>query len=132
MKYLHTMIRVNDLEQSISFYSDVLGMKLVAKNDYPDGKFTLAFMSYGNSKEDPCIELTYNYDRHSYILGDAFGHLALETEDIYKTCEKVRLLGAKITREPGPMKHQSSQGATVIAFIEDPNGFKIELIQKKY
>lgn len=131
MKYLHTMIRVNHLDESIKFYSEVLGMKLISRTDYPDGKFTLAFLGYGNSKEDPCIELTYNYDRHAYTLGDAFGHIALETDNIYSTCEKVRALGAKITREPGPMKHSTSQGATVIAFIEDPNGYKIELIQKK-
>lgn len=121
------MIRVNNLEQSIKFYSEVLGMKLISKTDYPDGKFTLAFMSYGETKDDPCIELTYNYDKNSYTLGDAFGHIALETDDIYKTCDEVRAQGAKITREPGPMKH----GTTVIAFIEDPNGYKIELIQKK-
>lgn len=127
MKYLHTMIRVNHLDESIKFYSEILGMKLLSKTDYPDGKFTLAFLGYGNSKEDPCIELTYNYDCHAYTLGDAFGHIALETDDIFKTCEQARAQGAKITREPGPMKH----GTTVIAFIEDPNGYKIELIQKK-
>lgn len=129
MKYLHTMIRVNHLEESIQFYSEILGMKLISKTDYPDGKFTLAFMSYGDTKEDPCIELTYNYDRHAYDLGNAFGHIALQTEDIYKTCEEVRAKGAKVTREPGPMKN-NPQGS-VIAFIEDPNGYKIELIQKK-
>lgn len=127
MKYLHTMIRVNNLEESIGFYTKVLGMNLISKDDYPDGKFTLAFLSYGKTKDDPCIELTYNYDRTSYNLGDAFGHIALATNDIYATCEKVRSLGCKITREPGPMKH----GTTVIAFIEDPNGYKIELIEKK-
>jgi lactoylglutathione lyase len=126
MKYLHTMIRVNDLDQSIRFYTEVLGMKLVSKQDYPDGKFTLAFVSYGQSKNDPCIELTYNWGRSSYTLGDAFGHIALATDNIYETCEKVRALGAKVTREPGPMKH----GSSVIAFIEDPNGYKIELIEK--
>lgn len=127
MKYLHTMIRVNHLDESIKFYTEVLGMKLISKDDYPDGQFTLAFVSYGSSKDDPCIELTYNYGKHSYQLGDAFGHIALATDDIYATCEKVRAAGVKITREPGPMKH----GKTVIAFIEDPNGYKIELIERK-
>ena len=127
MKYLHTMIRVNNLEESIGFYTKVLGMNLISNEDYPDGKFTLAFLSYGKTKDDPCIELTYNYDKHSYNLGDAFGHIALATSDIYATCENVRALGGKVTREPGPMKH----GKTVIAFIEDPNGYKIELIERK-
>lgn len=127
MRYLHTMIRVNNLEESIRFYSEILGMKLISKDDYPDGKFTLAFMGYGNSKSDPCIELTHNWDRNSYTLGDAFGHIALATEDIYKTCENVKALGGKVVREPGPMKH----GNTVIAFLEDPNGYKIELIQSR-
>lgn len=127
MKYLHTMIRVNHLDKSIKFYTDVLGMNLISKTDYPEGKFTLAFLSYGTSKEDPCIELTYNYDTHSYDHGNAFGHIALGTEDIYTTCERVKGLGGKVVREPGPMKH----GTTVIAFIEDPNGYKIELIEKK-
>lgn len=127
MRYLHTMIRVNNLEESIRFYSEILGMKLISKDDYPDGKFTLAFMGYGNSKSDPCIELTHNWDRNSYTLGDAFGHIALATDDIYKTCENVKSLGGKVVREPGPMKH----GNTVIAFLEDPNGYKIELIQSR-
>lgn len=126
MKYLHTMIRVNNLEESIKFYTEVLGMNLISKTDYPDGKFTLAFLSYGQTKNDPCIELTYNYDKHSYNLGDAFGHIALATQDIYGLCEKVKKMGTKVTREPGPMKH----GTTVIAFIEDPNGYKIELIDR--
>jgi lactoylglutathione lyase len=125
MRYLHTMIRVNNLEESIRFYSEILGMKLISKDDYPDGKFTLAFMGYGNSKNDPCIELTHNWDRNAYTLGDAFGHIALATENIFKTCENVKALGGKVVREPGPMKH----GSTVIAFLEDPNGYKIELIQ---
>ncbi len=126
MKYLHTMIRVNDLDQSIRFYTELLGMNLVSRTDYPEGKFTLAFLSYGKTKDDPCIELTYNYGKSSYEMGDAFGHIALGTQDIYGTCEKLKKAGVKIAREPGPMKH----GTTVIAFIEDPNGYKIELIQK--
>lgn len=127
MKYLHTMIRVNHLDESIKFYTEVLGMTLISKTDYPDGEFTLAFLSYGTSKNDPCIELTYNYGKHSYILGDGFGHIALGTDDIKGTCDKVRLMGGKVVREPGPMKH----GTTVIAFVEDPNGYKIELIETK-
>lgn len=126
MKYLHTMIRVNNLEESIRFYTELLGMNFIAKNDYPEGKFTLAFVGYGKSKDDSSIELTYNYGKHSYNVGDAFGHIALATEDVYKTCEKLKAQGVKVTREPGPMKH----GTTVIAFIEDPNGYKIELIQR--
>jgi lactoylglutathione lyase len=121
------MIRVNHLEESIKFYTEVLGMNLVSKTDYPEGKFTLAFVSYGTTKNDPCIELTYNYGKHSYNLGDGFGHIALATFDVYATVEKVKNLGGKVTREPGPMKH----GTTVIAFIEDPNGYKIELIERK-
>lgn len=125
MKFLHTMIRVNNLDESISFYKDVLGMNLISNEDYPDGEFTLAFLSYGKSKEDPCIELTYNYGKHSYDLGNAFGHIALGTNDIHKACDLVKAKGGKVVREPGPMKH----GKTVIAFIEDPNGYKIELIE---
>lgn len=127
MKYLHTMIRVGNLEKSIEFYRDVLGMNVVSHDEYPEGKFSLVFLSYGKTKQDPCIELTYNWDRDSYNLGDGYGHIALETPDIYSQCEQVRTRGGKITREPGPMKH----GTTVIAFIEDPNGYKIELIERK-
>lgn len=124
MKILHTMIRVNDLDESIGFYCDVLGMKLLRKKDYPSGRFTLAFVGYGSESETAVIELTYNWDTHQYDLGNAFGHIALGVDDIYQTCENLRRKGAKIVREPGPMKHGSSE----IAFIEDPNGYKIELI----
>ncbi|MDX9731355.1 MAG: lactoylglutathione lyase [Bdellovibrionales bacterium] len=127
MRYLHTMIRVGNLEESIRFYRDVLGMKVISHDEYPEGKFTLVFLSYGTTKQDPCIELTYNWDRDGYSLGDGFGHIALGTGDIYAACEKIRSAGGKIVREPGPMKH----GATVIAFVEDPNGYKIELIESK-
>ncbi len=120
------MIRVTDLDASISFYRDVLGMNLISRTDYPEGKFTLAFLGYGTSKDDPCIELTHNWGTTSYTLGTAYGHIALGTEDIRGTCEKVRARGGKVVREPGPMKH----GTTVIAFIEDPDGYKIELIQR--
>lgn len=126
MRLLHTMIRVNDLDESIRFYCDILGMKLLRKKDYPSGRFTLAFVGYGPESEQAVIELTYNWDTHQYDLGNAFGHLAIGVEDIYKTCESLRGQGAKIVREPGPMKH----GTTEIAFVEDPNGYKIELIQR--
>ena len=124
MKILHTMIRVNDLDESIRFYCDVLGMELLRKKDYPSGRFTLAFVGYGSESETAVIELTYNWDTHQYNLGNAFGHIALGVDDIYQTCETLRSKGAKIVREPGPMKH----GGSEIAFIEDPNGYKIELI----
>jgi lactoylglutathione lyase len=128
MRFLHTMIRVNNLDESLRFYSEVLGMKVHSKTDYPDGKFTLAFLGFGSDKDsDVTIELTYNWDRDRYTLGDAYGHIALGVADIYDTCEKIRARGGKIVREPGPMKH----GTTVIAFVEDPNGYKIELIQTK-
>ncbi|BAW95765.1 lactoylglutathione lyase [[Synechococcus] sp. NIES-970] len=127
MKMLHTMLRVGNLEESLKFYCDVLGMQLLRKKDYPGGKFTLAFVGYGDEKNNTVIELTHNWDTESYDLGDGFGHVALGVEDIYGTCEKIRSLGGKISREPGPMKH----GTTVIAFVEDPNGYKIELIEMK-
>lgn len=126
MKMLHTMIRVNDLNESLKFYCDVLGMKLLRKKDYESGRFTLAFVGYGSEAENAVIELTYNWDTHQYDLGNAFGHIAIGVEDIYKTCETLRGKGAKIVREPGPMKH----GSTEIAFVEDPTGYKIELIQR--
>ena len=124
MQFLHTMIRVNDLDESVKFYCDVLGMQLLRKKDYPSGRFTLAFVGYGDESKHTVVELTYNWDTHRYDLGNAFGHLALGVEDIYKTCQDLRHKGAKIVREPGPMKH----GGTEIAFIEDPNGYKIELV----
>lgn len=127
MRILHTMLRVNDLDASLAFYTDVLGMKLLRKHDYPSGQFTLAFVGYGDESETAVLELTYNWGRSSYALGDAFGHVAIGVEDIYATCEAIRARGGKITREPGPMKH----GTTVIAFVEDPNGYKIELIQTR-
>jgi lactoylglutathione lyase len=126
MRLLHTMLRVNDLEASLAFYTGVLGMKLLRRKDYPSGEFTLAFVGYGDEDSHAVIELTHNWGRDSYTLGDAFGHIALGTEDIRATCDRVRQAGYKVTREPGPMKH----GTTVIAFIEDPSGYKIELIEK--
>jgi lactoylglutathione lyase len=127
VKFLHTMLRVGNLERSIIFYREVLGMNLVETSDFPDGKFTLVFLSYGTSKQDPCIELTYNYGVEKYDLGTAYGHIALGTDDIFTTCDSVRARGGKVVREPGPMKH----GTTIIAFIEDPDGYKLELIQAK-
>ena len=126
MRVLHTMIRVGDLDRSIKFYTDVLGMKLLRRRDYPDGKFTLAFVGYGPETEHAVIELTYNWDTDKYDLGNGFGHVALEVDDAYKACDEIKKRGGKVTREAGPMKH----GSTVIAFVEDPDGYKIELIQK--
>ncbi|HLT22721.1 MAG TPA: lactoylglutathione lyase [Bacteriovoracaceae bacterium] len=127
MKYLHTMIRVKNLEESIHFYSELLGMKVISHEDFPEGEFTLVFLSYGDTKNDPCIELTYNYGKTDYVMGDQWGHIALGTPDIYQTCERLKNAGVKVVREPGPMKH----GTTVIAFVEDPNGYKIEFIETK-
>ncbi len=126
MRVLHTMIRVGDLDRSLRFYTDVLGMQLLRKKDYPDGKFTLAFIGYGPESEQAVIELTYNWGTDKYDLGNGFGHIALEVDDAYKACADIKARGGKVTREAGPMKH----GSTVIAFIEDPDGYKIELIQR--
>ncbi|MGE4281995.1 MAG: lactoylglutathione lyase [Magnetospirillum sp.] len=123
---LHTMIRVGDLDKSIAFYTGLLGMTLLRRTDYPDGRFTLAFVGYGDEKSNTVLELTHNWDTPSYDLGNGFGHVALGVPDIYATCEQLAQAGAKITRPPGPMKH----GSTVIAFIEDPDGYKIELIER--
>ncbi|MDO8465551.1 MAG: lactoylglutathione lyase [Gallionella sp.] len=127
MRILHTMLRVIDLEKSLAFYTGVLGMKLLRRTDYPDGKFTLAFVGFGNEASGTVIELTHNWGVEKYEIGNAFGHIAIEVEDAYAACEKIRQLGGRVVREAGPMKH----GNTVIAFIEDPDGYKIELIQKK-
>ena len=126
MRMLHTMLRVGDLQKSLDFYTEVLGMKLLRKNDYPDGKFTLAFVGYGDEKDHTVLELTHNWDTAKYDQGNAYGHIALEVQDAYKACEAVRAKGGKVVREAGPMKH----GATVIAFVEDPDGYKIEFIQR--
>ena len=126
MRMLHTMLRVGDLQKSLDFYTDVLGMKLLRKSDYPDGKFTLAFVGYGDEKDHTVLELTHNWDTAKYDLGNAYGHIALEVQDAYKACEAVRAKGGKVAREAGPMKH----GTTVIAFVEDPDGYKIEFIQR--
>jgi lactoylglutathione lyase len=126
MRVLHTMIRVNDLEQSKRFYCEALGMRVLRESEYPEGKFTLCFVGYGSEDDSAVIELTYNWGRSSYTLGDAFGHVAIGTTDIRAACDRVRAAGGKVTREPGPMKYSD----TVIAFVEDPNGYKIELIQR--
>lgn len=127
MRILHTMLRVGDLQRSIDFYTRVLGMKLLRKSENSEYKYTLAFVGYGDEKEEAVIELTYNWGVSEYELGSAYGHIALEADDIYATCDALRAAGAKITREPGPVKG----GTTVIAFVEDPDGYKIELIAKK-
>lgn len=127
MRILHTMLRVGDLQRSIDFYTRVLGMKLLRKSENSEYKYTLAFVGYGDEKDEAVIELTYNWGVSEYELGSAYGHIALEADDIYATCEALRAAGAKITREPGPVKG----GTTVIAFVEDPDGYKIELIAKK-
>jgi len=118
------MIRVNNLDESLKFYCDHLGMKLLRKQDYPGGEFTLAFIGYGDDKNNTVIELTHNWGTSSYDQGNAFGHLALGVDDIYKVCSDLKAKGVKVVREAGPMKH----GSAVIAFIEDPNGYKVELI----
>ena len=127
-RMLHTMIRVFDLQRSLDFYTGVLGMSLLRKNDYPDGRFTLAFVGFGPEEETAVIELTHNWDQgEPYQVGTGFGHVALGVADIYAACESLKSAGAKIVRPPGPMKH----GSTVIAFVEDPDGYKIELIERK-
>ncbi|MFA7428626.1 MAG: lactoylglutathione lyase [Rhodospirillaceae bacterium] len=127
-RFLHTMIRVFDLEKSLNFYTKHLGMQVLRRQDYPEGRFTLAFVGYGAEADNTVLELTHNWDQaEPYAQGTGFGHLALGVEDIYGTCDGLRAEGVKIVREPGPMKH----GSTVIAFIEDPDGYKVELIELK-
>ncbi|MEG4290526.1 lactoylglutathione lyase [Microcoleus sp. C2C3] len=125
MQLLHTMLRVGNLEESLKFYTEVLGMKLLRQKDYPDGKFTLAFVGYGDESDTTVLELTYNWGVTEYNLGDAYGHIAIGVDDIYGTCEEIKARSGKVIREPGPMKH----GSTVIAFVQDPDGYKVELIQ---
>ena len=127
MRLLHTMIRVGDLERSIAFYTGVLGMKVLRRKDYPDGRFTLAFVGFGDESEHAVIELTHNWDTKAYELGNGFGHIAVSVPDAYKACDEVKAKGGKVTRPAGPMKH----GGSVIAFVEDPDGYKIEFIEKK-
>lgn len=124
MRILHTMLRVGNLQRSIDFYTQVLGMTLLRQHDYPEGKFTLAFIGYGDEASNTVIELTYNYGIDHYDLGKGYGHIALGCDDVYATCDKIRAAGGKIVREPGPMMH----GTTILAFVEDPDGYKIELL----
>jgi lactoylglutathione lyase len=126
MRILHTMLRVGNLDRSIDFYTNVLGMRELRRKDYPDGKFTLAFVGYQDEADGAVLELTHNWDTDRYDLGNAYGHIALEVDDAYAACEQVKARGGKVVREAGPMKH----GATVIAFVEDPDGYKIEFIQR--
>ena len=125
MRLLHTMLRVGDLERSLTFYTDVLGMRLLRRKDYPDGRFTLAFVGYGDESSTAVLELTHNWDTSSYAIGTGYGHIALGVDDIHATCEAMAAKGGRVVRPPGAMKH----GTTVIAFVEDPDGYKVELIQ---
>jgi len=127
MRILHTMIRVGDLDRSIAFYSEVLGMKILRRKDYPGGRFTNVFVGYDDESQSAVLELTHNWDTKSYDLGTGYGHVAIEVDDAYKACEAVKKRGGKVTREAGPMKH----GTTVIAFVEDPDGYKIEFVEHK-
>jgi lactoylglutathione lyase len=127
MRLLHTMLRVGDLDRSIAFYTEVLGMRLLRRQDYPEGKFTLAFVGYQDEAAGAVIELTHNWDVTQYELGNGFGHIALAVPDAYAACDEIRARGGRVVREAGPMKH----GTSVIAFVEDPDGYKIELIQHR-
>jgi len=124
VRLLHTMLRVRDLDTSVRFYTDVLGMQLLRRRDFPDGRFTLAFLGYGDESANTVLELTHNWDTSNYNLGDAYGHIAIGVEDVHAACDRIRASGGKVVREPGPMKH----GSTVLAFVEDPDGYKIELL----
>ena len=127
MRVLHTMLRVGDLEKSLHFYTDIMGMKLLRKKDYPEHEFTLAFVGYGDEKETAVLELTHNWDTSSYDLGNAYGHVAIGVDDVYKACDKIKEMGGTVVREAGPIQG----GDTVIAFVEDPDGYKVELLEDK-
>ncbi|MEZ5528478.1 MAG: lactoylglutathione lyase [Porticoccaceae bacterium] len=124
MRLLHTMLRVGNLDRSIAFYTEVLGMQLLRRKDYPDGRFTLAFLGYGSESENTVLELTHNWDTEHYELGEGYGHIAIGVDDVYAACDRISESGGKVIREPGPMKH----GTTILAFVEDPDGYKIELL----
>lgn len=124
MRILHTMLRVGNLDASIAFYTEVLGMTLLRRKDYPEGRFTLAFVGYGNEVDQAVLELTHNWDTPSYDLGEGYGHIAIEVLDVYKACEQIKAAGGKVVREAGPMKH----GTSILAFVEDPDGYRIELL----
>ena len=125
MRLLHVMLRVRNLEKTLDFYCNIFGMKLIRKKDYPSGKFTLAFVGYGSEEKDTVLEFTHNWETDDYELGTAYGHIAINVDDIYTACDDIREKGGNIVREPGPMKH----GTTLLAFAEDPDGYKIELLQ---
>lgn len=125
MRLMHTMLRVTDLERALGFYCDVLEMKLLRRRDYPEGRFTLAFVGYGDERDSTVLELTHNWDTAAYEMGTAYGHIAIGVDDVYAVCERIRARGGKIVREPGPMRG----GRSVLAFLEDPDGYKIELLQ---
>lgn len=125
MRLLHTMLRVGNLDRSLMFYTDILGMQLLRKNDYPEGRFTLAFVGYQDESEGAVLELTHNWDTYAYEIGTGYGHVAIEVEDAYDACARIKAKGGHVVRDAGPMKH----GTTIIAFVEDPDGYKIELIQ---
>jgi lactoylglutathione lyase len=127
MRILHTMLRVVDLDRSIAFYTEILGMQLLRRNDYPEGRFTLAFVGYGSEDSEAVLELTHNWDTASYELGNAYGHIALAVPDAAAACAAIKARSGKVVREAGPMKH----GSTIIAFVEDPDGYKVELIQRQ-
>lgn len=127
MRLLHTMLRVGNLDKSIKFYTEIMGMSLLRQKDYPDGKFTLAFVGYGDEKDNTAIELTHNWDTDNYEMGNGFGHLAIEVDDVYVACEKIKQQGGDIIREAGPM----NAGTTIIAFVKDPDGYEVELLNKK-
>ncbi len=127
MRLLHTMLRVVDLKKSIHFYTEILGMTLIRQKDYPEGKFTLAFVGYEDESSGSVIELTHNWESDQYELGNGFGHIAIQVDDVYQACDRIRNAGGEITREPGPMKH----GSTILAFVKDPDGYMIELLGVK-
>ena len=127
MRLLHTMLRVGDLSRSLAFYTQVLGMRLLRQQDYPEGRFTLAFVGYGEEHDTTVLELTHNWDTAAYDIGSGYGHIAIGVADVYAACEKIRAAGGKIVREPGPMKH----GSTILAFVEDPDGYRVELLGLK-
>lgn len=127
MRLLHTMLRVTDLSRSLDFYTSVLGMRLLRCKDYPEGRFTLAFVGYGDESDSTVLELTHNWDTDRYELGTAYGHIAIGVDDVYAACDRIRAAGGKVVREPGPMKH----GSTILAFVEDPDGYRIELLGLK-
>ena len=127
MRILHTMLRVGDLDRAVGFYTHVLGMRVLRRKDYPEGRFTNLFVGYGDETAEAVVELTHNWDTKSYDIGTGYGHIAIEVDDAYQACEQVKKRGGRVTREAGPMKH----GTTVIAFVEDPDGYKIEFVQRK-